>query len=84
MIVPTPPRLAGGVNSSMSWFVFECGIRMPDSSSPLTIGIWPFGIRTPVGYQRPWAILGCSRQVSVHGLKVNTRSRPFQVCDWDS
>ncbi len=48
------------------------------------IGTRPSGRRTPVGYQRPWTMRGCSFQVSVQGLNVNTRSRPFHVCEGDS
>ena len=56
LIDPTPPSVSDGVNSSTSWLVCEFGSISPDSSRPLTIGICPSGRRTPVGYQRPWAI----------------------------
>ena len=66
LIAPTPPAVAGGVNISTSSSI----TLVPVSSSPLMIGIRPSAMRTPDGYQRPCAISGCSRQVSVNGLKV--------------
>ena len=42
------------------------------------ISVLPSGSSTFVGYQRPWRMLGCSRQVSLKGLNVKTLFRPFQ------
>jgi hypothetical protein len=68
VVVPSPPIVAGGVNSSTS-LLMTVGFR-PDSSRPLMIGTLPLDILIPLGYQRPCSIFGCSRQVSVNGLNV--------------
>jgi hypothetical protein len=63
-MVPTPPRCAGGLKTSMSRFV------APSSSKPDVMSVRPSGSSVWVGYQRPCGMLGCAVHVSVHGLNV--------------
>ena len=64
--MPVPSSPGAGVKVSMSSSI----VLRPVSSSPLVIGMRPSAISTPVGYQRPCAMSGCSFHFSVHGLNV--------------
>jgi hypothetical protein len=52
----------------------------PDAERPLAISVRASGIRSCVGYQRPWRIGSWLSQDSVHGSNVKTVFSPVDTC----